>query len=245
MLNEIFYEMFKQMPRQGPGKAEYTKKALSFCVIPDSPQILDIGCGTGAQTLSLAENTDGLIMAVDNYGPFLEQLKKKVKKSGFFEKIQIIQCDMNQLSIKQKFDLIWCEGAIFVIGFDKGLREFKKLLKPGGFMAVTEVAWTKENPPQEAVAYWEKEYPAITDVSSNINIIRSAGYELVRHFIMPRDAWDEFYAALKSITIRMQEKYKKNKEAEKIIDYAVKEIEAYEKFSEFYGYVFFIMKNKK
>jgi len=245
MLNELFYEMFKQMPRQGPGKSEYTKKALSFCAIPDSPQILDIGCGTGAQTLSLAENTDGRITAVDNYGPFLEELRKEAKKSGLSEKIQTTQSDMNQLSLKQKFDLIWCEGAIFIIGFDKGLREFKKLLKPGGFMAVTEVAWIKQNPPRGAVAYWEKEYPAITDVVGNIHIIRSAGYELVHHFIMPQDAWDEFYSALKDITIQMQEKYKDNKEAEKVIDYAVKEIEAYEKFSEFYGYVFFIMKNQK
>ncbi len=58
-----------------------------------------------------------------------------------------------------------------------------------------------------------------------------------------KDAWDEFYAALEVITIRMQEKYKNNKEAGKIIDYAVREIETYEKFGEFYGYVFFIMKN--
>ncbi len=243
MLNEIFYEMFKQMPRQGPGKSGYTKKALSFCTIPDSPQILDIGCGTGAQTLSLAENTDGRITAVDNYGPFLEELRKKAKKSGLYEKIQIIQSDMNQLALQQKFDLIWCEGAIFVIGFDKGLREFKELLKPGGFMALTEVVWTKENPPPGAVAYWEKEYPAITDVPGNINIIRSAGYDLVHHFIMPQDAWDEFYSALEGITIQMQKKYKNNKEAEKIIDYAVKEIEAYEKFSEFYSYAFFVMRN--
>jgi len=243
MMDEIFYEMFEQMPRQGPGKAEYTKRALSCCDIPDYPQILDIGCGTGAQTLSLAENTNGLITAVDNYGPFLRELRKKAKRSGVHKKIQTLQSDMNRLSLKQKFDLIWCEGAIYIIGFNKGLREFKKLLKPGGFMAVTEVAWIKANPPREAVVYWEKEYPAITDTSGNINFIREAGYELVHHFIMPQDAWDEFYSALKDIAIKMHEKHKDNKEAQKIIGYVFQEIEAYERYSEFYGYVFFIMKN--
>ena len=110
-------------------------------------------------------------------------------------------------------------------------------------MALTEVAWIKENPPPGAVAYWEKEYTAITDVPGNMNIIRSAGYDLVHHFIMPQDAWDEFYSALEGITIQMQKKYKNNKEAKKIIDYAVKEIEAYKKFGKFYSYAFLVMKN--
>jgi len=242
-MDPIFYEIFEHMPRQGPGKSEYTKKALSFCNLPKNPQILDIGCGTGAQTVSLAESTDGLITAVDKHKPFLNQLRKKAKKLGLDSKIQTLHEDMNQLAIEQKFDLIWSEGAIYIMGFEKGLRELKKLLKPGGFMALTEVVWIKDNPPPEAISFWEKEYPAIKDISQNVDIIQKAGYELTHHFIMPQDAWDEFYSTLKVIIEKMKNKYKGNPEAAKTIDMVSQEIKAYEQFGEFYSYVFYILKN--
>ena len=129
------------------------------------------------------------------------------------------------------------------MGFEKGLRELKKFLKPKGFIAISEVAWIKENPPKEAVLFWKKEYPSMKDISSNIEVIQSAGYKLINHFIMPQDAWDEFYSALKIISDKMRKKYKNNKQAERVIEIVTKEIEAYEKFSDFYGYVFYIMKN--
>ncbi len=242
-MDQIFYEIFEQMHRQGPGKPEYTKKAFSFCQLPQNPQILDIGCGTGSQTISLAESTDGLITAVDNHKPFLKQLQKDVKQRKLDSQIKILHADMNQLDLKQNFDLIWSEGAIFIIGFKKGLKEFKKFLKPGGFMALTEVAWIKENPPPEAVSFWEKQYPAIRDIDQNLKIIQNAGYKLIHHFIMPRDAWDEFYSNLKDITKKMKKKYKDNPEAKKTLDMVSQEIEAYEQFGEFYGYVFYILKN--
>jgi SAM-dependent methyltransferase len=244
-MNRFFYEIFEQMPRQGLGKPEYTKRALSFCQLPPHPLILDIGCGSGAQTLSLAENTYGLITAVDNHGPFLEQLRKKAKQQGLDSQIKILHADMNHLDLKQKFDLIWSEGSIFIIGFEKGLREWKKFLKPGGFMAVSEAAWIKENPPLEALTFWEKEYPAITDIPSNRDIIRSAGYTLIHDFIMPKDAWDEFYSALKIIIDKMKNKDLKNQQALNTLDMFDREIAAYQKFGEFYGYVFFIFLNPR
>ncbi|MBD3412844.1 MAG: methyltransferase domain-containing protein [Candidatus Aminicenantes bacterium] len=242
-MNRIFYEIFEQMPRQGPGKSEYTKRALSFCQLPPKPQILDIGCGTGAQTLSLAESTDGLITAVDNHGPFLKELSEKAKALGLDSKIQVLHGDMNRLGLKQKFDLIWSEGSIFVMGFEKGLREWKKFLKPDGFMALTEVAWIKDNPPTEALSFWEQEYPAIKDISSNRDIIRSAGYSLIQDFIMPKDAWDDFYSALKIIIHKIKSKDLKNQQALNTIGMFEREVKAYQRFGEFYGYVFFILLN--
>jgi cyclopropane fatty-acyl-phospholipid synthase-like methyltransferase len=242
-MDSIFYEIFERMPRQGPGKSEYTRKALSFCRLPQNPQILDIGCGTGAQTVSLAESTDGLITAVDNHMPFLDQLQKEAKQRGLDSRIKTLHADMNHLDLKQKFDLIWSEGAIFITGFEKGLQEFKKHLKPEGFMALTEVAWIKDNPPPEAVSFWEKEYPDIKDITQNKRIIRNAGYKLIHYFIMPQDAWDEFYSNLKDITKKIKRKYEQNPDAEKTLDMISQEIEAYEQFGEFYGYVFYILKN--
>src|SRR5262249_11799155 len=48
------------------------------------------------------------------------------------------------------FDLIWSEGAIYVMGFAEGLRAWKRLLKPHGAIAVTELSWLGPDIPEEA-----------------------------------------------------------------------------------------------
>ena len=39
----------------------------------------------------------------------------------------------------EELDLIWSEGAIYNIGFERGLNEWRRYLKPGGYIAVSEV----------------------------------------------------------------------------------------------------------
>jgi ubiquinone/menaquinone biosynthesis C-methylase UbiE len=127
-----------------------------------------MGCGSGTQTLDLARLTDGTIVAVDNYQPVLETLRQRAAVLGVSQRIILMNADMGDLQLPDhQFDIIWSEGAIFVIGFDKGLREWKRLVKPGGYMAVTEAAWLKPDPPAELFEFWNREYPAIRSVGQN------------------------------------------------------------------------------
>ena len=52
---EYFFELFGDLPRQGPGCGEATLRALELLKdLPPQPKVLDIGCGSGMQTLILA-----------------------------------------------------------------------------------------------------------------------------------------------------------------------------------------------
>ena len=56
---EIFFEVFEDLPRQGPGSKTCAAEALALCrELPESPSILDLGCGVGGQTLYLAALRD-------------------------------------------------------------------------------------------------------------------------------------------------------------------------------------------
>ena len=68
------------------------------------------------------------------------------------------------------FDVIWSEGAIYVIGFEAGLAKVKEYVKPGGYVAVSEAVWLAENPPQAAVEFW-KEYPEIDSIEDLLDFI--------------------------------------------------------------------------
>ncbi|HBC37406.1 MAG TPA: SAM-dependent methyltransferase, partial [Porphyromonadaceae bacterium] len=69
-------------------------------------------------------------------------------KHNLQDRVKGITGDMASLPFKEEeLDLIWSEGSIYNIGFEKGLNEWRKLLKRGGYIAISEASWfTVERP---------------------------------------------------------------------------------------------------
>ena len=240
---EIFFEIHKDLPREGSGRDKYTQKAFEMIPKLKEPHILDIGCGPGLQTIKLAKLSDGEITAIDIHQPFLDQLKKHTIKENFENRIKILNKSMINMDFpEEKFDIIWAEGSIFIIGFKKGIIEWKKFVKPGGYLAIHEMAWLKDNPPKEISDYWQKVYPQIASIETNLNIIKNCGYILIGHFPLPEDAWWElYYTPLEKRLKILENKYKDNPKALEVIDEHYEEINLFRKYNEWYGSVFYVM----
>jgi ubiquinone/menaquinone biosynthesis C-methylase UbiE len=161
------------------------------------------------------------------------------------DKIQLFQMDMKNLQFEENsFDIIWSEGAIYNIGFEKGLSSWKKYLKPMGYIAVTEITWIKENPPKELLNFWKNAYPALQSVKGNLDVIKQCGYNLIEHFTLPQNAWWNYYNPIIKKLPALEEKYKNNSEALAVIEEEEFEIKLYRKYSDYYGYVFYIMQKQ-
>jgi ubiquinone/menaquinone biosynthesis C-methylase UbiE len=240
----LFFEIHRDLPREGPGDSQSTGKAFSMLKdLPPKPHILDIGCGPGMQTMDLIKLTKGTIVAVDNHQPYLDVLSEKVTRTGFSGRIQVMNHDMFTLDFKDKsFDVIWAEGAIYIIGFKKGIKSWKPLLKKSGYLVVSEISWLKPDAPEEIKNFWEIHYPAIQDIKGNLEIIRNNGYKIVGYFTLPESAWwNDYYNPLQKRLTLFQEKYKNNEDALQFAQIEQVEINLYRKFSVYYGYVFYIM----
>lgn len=233
------------LPRLGPGTDESTLKALSLCEnLPPEPEILDVGCGTGAQTLVLAANTDGHIVATDLHPTFLEQLEKAIVREGLEDRIEIRQADMNDLPFEpESFDLMWSEGAIFVIGFDKGLSAWRPLVKPGGYLVVSEAAWFRPNPPAEVYEFWQEHYPAIRSIEENLEAARECGWLPVGNFHLPEEGWaEEYHGPLGERLIEFREATAGDPVAQAVVDMTELEMSIYSRFADYYGYEFFVFR---
>ncbi len=242
----IFIEIHKDLPREGPGSNQCTRKALSLLKdLSPKPYILDIGCGPGMQTIEIAKRIDGNIVALDNHEPFLDKLMYQAKKGGIDDRITIIKESMLTMSFDERvFDVIWSEGAIFIIGFEKGLKEWRKFLKKRGYVVVSEVSWLKNNPPKQLKQFWEEMFPQMKTVEGNIDIIKDVGYECICHFIVPESGWwNDYYLPMENRIATLREKYKDNIDASKALDAAQLEIEMYRNYSDYYGNVFYVMRN--
>jgi len=244
-MTNVFFEIHSGLPREAPGDDASTARALALASgLPPSPDILDVGCGPGAQTLVLARATGGLVTAVDNHAPFLDDLRRRAGLAGLTDRVHPVRASMSDLPFQgAAFDLIWSEGAIYIMGFDNGLQSWRRLLRPDGWLGVSEVAWLREDPPEELVDFWKAGYPGIRTVGENLAAIRDGGYETAGHFVLPSSSWwDSYYVPVMDKVARLKEKYCGDSEAEGILDQETVEIVLYKKYSDYYGYVFFVMK---
>lgn len=246
MFPEILYELFSGNPRQGPGSNEYTRRAYNMCTgLPKTPAILDVGCGSGMQTLELARISGGTITALDNYQPMLNTLNNNARQEGLPGRITTVNGSMFELPFAPRtFDLIWSEGAIFIIGFEKGLCEWKPLLKKGGYLVVSEMTYTRPDVPQELKDYFNKIEAAVLFNDDNRRLIRDAGYAEVGNFMLPASGWrDNFYTPLGISLLVFQERYKGDAAALEILDSIREEIDIFNKYNGYYSYMFYIMKS--
>jgi SAM-dependent methyltransferase len=241
----LICEFFSYMERQGPGSPEVTLKALSFIDnLTDKSLIADIGCGTGGQTMVLAQHAPGRITGLDLFPKFIDHFNGNATKLNLQDRVHGITGSMDNLPFqKEELDLIWSEGAIYNIGFERGLNEWRKYLKTGGYIAISESSWFTDERPAEINDFWMDAYPEIDLLPNQVAKIHKAGYLPVATFIFPETCWTEHYFAPK---IKAQEiflnKYEGNKAAEELITSQSYEEELYRKYKEFYGYVFFIAK---
>ena len=80
MKKDYFFEIHNNLPREGPGRNDYTQKAYEMLPKLNNPNILDIGCGPGIPTIHLAKISKGTVIGIDIHQPYLEDLKKKIIK---------------------------------------------------------------------------------------------------------------------------------------------------------------------
>ena len=242
---DIFFELHRDIPREGPGDNASTRRAWSLLSgLPEQPRLLDVGCGPGMQTLELARLSAGSILAVDTHQPFLDELERQAVQEGVGAKIATLNKSMFELDFEPgSFDVLWSEGAIYIIGFEKGLREWQDLLKKGGYLAVTELSWLKPASPAEIKAFWSENYPGMKTLEENLEILRKAGYRETGHFVLPESSWwDDYYSPLEERIASLSEKYRDDEEAMALLKESKRESDLYRNYSEWYGYVFFVMK---
>ncbi|MER6480716.1 bifunctional class I SAM-dependent methyltransferase/N-acetyltransferase [Streptomyces filamentosus] len=195
--HDAFFALHHGLPRQGPGSDATTRRLLALAgPLPERPRVLDLGCGPGRSALLLAAEAHAEVTAVDTHEPFLDELRAAAAARGLGGSVRAVREDMGALPFPDgSFDLVWAESSVFVLGFDRALAEWRRLLAPGGTLVLTECVWTTDAPAPEARAFWDEHYPLRT-AGELAAVAVGTGYHVLGTFLQPDGDWDEYYVPL-------------------------------------------------
>jgi SAM-dependent methyltransferase len=241
----LFFEIHSHLPREGPGDAASTQRAYRLTTeLPTTGRILDIGCGPGAQTIDLAAASAAGIVALDNHRPYLDQLIAHARVAGVSDRVQAVQASMADIPLYDAhFDIIWAEGSIYLLGFERGLRDWRRLLRPGGHVAVTHLSWLSSDVPEKPRTFWGQHYPAMRTVEHNMSVAAACGYEVVDVFTLPESAWwHDYYGPLEARLVSLRDKYSGDAQALAMFDTTREQIELFRDYAQYYGYVFYVLR---
>ncbi len=239
----LICEYFSSISRQGPGSDESTQRALSMIHDLGADSVIaDLGCGCGSQTIQLALHTQAKVKALDLFPLFIDKLMARCRKVGVSDRVEAIEGDMCNLPFeKASLDVIWSEGAIYNIGFKRGITEWREYLKPDGWLAVSEASWLTDSRPSEIEDFWNEAYPEIDTIANKVQQLHDAGYHDVNTFVLPKECWtDNFYQPQKEAQRLFLERYPDNKTAAELVANQRHEAELYSRYSDYYGYVFYV-----
>jgi ubiquinone/menaquinone biosynthesis C-methylase UbiE len=233
-----FMRIFEKLEYWGPGCEADTIRALSY--MPVQPKsILEIGCGNGVATIVLAENSSATITAVDIEQSALNRLVDRLEATGLSGRATPLCVSMIELPFDgASFDLIWAEASAYVMGVNNALTRWKPLLEVGGILVISDMVWLTDTPSEEVAKYFEKEYPDIQSVNTRVSQMKAAGYEVLQHFTLSQDAWQNYYDPLKARVEALTESMKESaalKDIKKEIDICTNHLGEY-------GYQMFILK---
>jgi len=202
---------------------KYTRKAFRMLPKMDKPRIIDLGCGSGVSTLELARLSQGKIIGIDIDQPALDKFTRKIKEAGLTDRVRTVNCSIFDMNFaNESFDIIWAEGSIYAIGFEMGLREWKRFLKPGGFMVV---------------------HDEQGNVKDKLEQIYNCGYELLGYFILSKETWwTEYFAPLEKLIGETRKIHTEDPEILKELHQAQGELDMFKKNPERNSSVYFVIK---
>lgn len=226
--------------RQGPGDDAFTRHLLDrLPALPRHPLVADMGCGTGASALVLAQSLNVPIACVDAAADFITILKDRVKASGLNHLIQGYVDDMATYRHPDgPLDLLWSEGAAYHLTFAGALTAWRPTLKEGGLAVISELTWFKGQRPADVDRFWATAYPTLADEATNVAIAKAHGYDVLFTERLPSLAWQQgYYGPLRERAELLSDAA--SDAMRQVIDETLREIALFDMAEGSYGYTFY------
>jgi len=238
-------ELYRGLPLASR-RLDHTRRAFETLPHLHEPRILDIGCGPGVPTVELARICDGLITGLDTDLESLDALLAAARESAVTSRVGVVRASMQNMPFAdESFDLLWSEGSAHIVGIENALTDWRRLIRPDGFLVVHEIVWLRPDPPTEIAEYWCEVFPEFTTAAGYAEAITERGYRLLNRFCLPETAWwEECYGPLAKRIDEWRMERADDPAILPILDAAQRDVDFFRNHSDWCGSAFFMMQKR-
>ncbi len=144
-----FLQRTKEMGVVGHrGGLKATRDLLQMCDLQAGQRILEVGCGSGHTACTVAKEHRAFVVAVDLESHLLERTRERAGSMRVADSIALARTDARRLPFADaSFSGVVCESVLaFLEDKAAAMKEFCRVLEPGGFLVNNEVTFLKPPP---------------------------------------------------------------------------------------------------
>lgn len=235
-----FEQIFDGLERLGPGAEGDSFRALNTIPVR-SGELLEIGCGKGATTTALAQHSQFSVIALDNDKFSLRCLEDSLRQQSWSERVSTLCASMTDMPFTEhQFDVIWSEGSAYIMGVQLALKSWKPFIKTKGYLVLSDLVWLTDSPDEEALEFWQQNYPQMETVKRRCEMMEKAGYQVIESFELSQQAWENYLNPLRTKVSQLAAETFSSK----ALDDLQKELNIHQKYLGQYGYQVFVLQNK-
>ena len=191
--DEAFWTLYSGLDREGPGLRADVEWAVGRLELQGALEVCDAACGSGADTVALAELLpEAKIEAVELGAALVAAAQERCRG---LKNVSVRQGDM--MEIEGPCDLIWCAGALYFAGITEGLSKWRRVLAPGGSVVFSEPVRLAGERAATEIAFWD-EYPALTDMDGIVERVHAADFRVLDTRLIVGDPWAFYYRSMKA-----------------------------------------------
>jgi SAM-dependent methyltransferase len=182
-----------------PGGSRYTLEAGREARLDRQSRVVVIACGLSEAAGLLAEEFGCRVTAFDVDPARIALARDAAARRGVADLITFDLIDPESADYPERFfDLAMAEaGALTYMGRKESLAFARRVLRPGGYLALSDLIYTKP-PPAQVRAVYEGDEEDILSSERYLHLLSEEGFGVIRHELVDQNGWDRYYDTMRA-----------------------------------------------
>jgi ubiquinone/menaquinone biosynthesis C-methylase UbiE len=180
-----------------------TEEIAGMCSLAPGQELLYVGSGSGVAAIKIAQTFGCRVVGVDLLPSMVEASRQWAEKRGATDLVEFEVGDASSLPFRDnRFDVLLCESVnVFIPDLDQAGREYVRVTKPGGYVALNESVWYHDPPQKGEQLMIDLTGQRLRRAEEWIDMLRRAGLEEIQDRTYPVEMRGEMRSQLGFISV--------------------------------------------